>query len=556
MSAPGSTGLLIGAEPEFGSGSGGADTDLIGWFLDDQSDLSAVDRFARFHDELDLKRPHDGRRYRALLPAGPPGPGEQLAFEVDLDRCSGCKACVTACHNLNGLDEGESWRDVGLLVGTQSGLPVLQHVTSACHHCLEPACLSACPVDAYEKDPVTGIVRHLDDQCFGCQYCTWACHYGAPKFHAAKGIVRKCDMCHERLAAGEAPACVQACPHEAIRIRVVDQADLAARREDGGRWPAMPHPGYALPATYYASGRVLGQESVVSAADHALVPEHTHWPLVVMTVLTQLSVGGFLTTAMAPATSGTNLVSLVSLAACWAGLAASMLHLGRPLLAYRALVGLKHSWLSREILAFGAFVVLASLKVALGLGGSIALPVVAAGVAGIVCSVMVYHVVRRPFWSAEHGAIRFGGTTLVLGVATALAARASAAVFARPDGIGTGAPVGFLALGLIASSAVKLCYELALPRRLARSERPVLRQSARLLEGPLAGPARLRRVFGVVGGVLLPALALACSYNRPALAAVAAVLALVFSLAGEIVERYLFFTAVVVPKAPGGLLPS
>ena len=82
---------------------------------------------------------------------------------------------------------------------------MLQNVTSACHHCLDPACLSACPVDAYEKDPVTGIVKHLDDQCFGCRYCTLACPYDAPKFHAGKGIVRKCDMCADRLAHGERP---------------------------------------------------------------------------------------------------------------------------------------------------------------------------------------------------------------------------------------------------------------------------------------------------------------------------------------------------------------
>ncbi|MEZ6126844.1 MAG: 4Fe-4S dicluster domain-containing protein [Planctomycetaceae bacterium] len=110
---------------------------------------------------------------------------------MDLDRCSGCKACVVACHSLNGLDEKETWRDVGLLIGGTRNQPVMQHVTTACHHCLEPGCMEACPVDAYEKDPVTGIVRHLDDQCFGCQYCTLACPYDVPKYHSGKGIVRK-----------------------------------------------------------------------------------------------------------------------------------------------------------------------------------------------------------------------------------------------------------------------------------------------------------------------------------------------------------------------------
>ncbi len=152
---------------------------LLGQILADQPDLSAVERFSQFHENDHA--PLQGRYYSALMPAAPPRPGLQLAFEVDLDRCTGCKACVSACHSLNGLDDDETWRDVGMIVGGSSGLPILQHVTTACHYCVEPACLAACPTEAYEKDPITGIVRHLDDQCFGCQYCALACPYDVPK---------------------------------------------------------------------------------------------------------------------------------------------------------------------------------------------------------------------------------------------------------------------------------------------------------------------------------------------------------------------------------------
>ena len=213
----------------------------------------------------------DVAQYRSLLPATPPGPGQQYAFEVDLDRCSGCKACVVACHTLNGLDETETWRDVGLLIGGSRSAPVMQHVTAACHHCLEPACMIACPVNAYEKDPVTGIVKHLDDQCFGCQYCTLACPYDVPKYHPGKGIVRKCDMCSSRLAVGEPPACVQACPHEAIAIRVVDQQQVVEDAEAAVFLPAAPDPQITLPTTTYktrravpaqpAAGRLLPRQS-------------------------------------------------------------------------------------------------------------------------------------------------------------------------------------------------------------------------------------------------------------------------------------------------------
>src|SRR5687767_8743391 len=137
---------------------------LVEELLADQQSLTAVEQFSRAHDEHALAA---GARYRNLIPLEAPRPGEQYAFEVELDKCSGCKACVTACHSLNGLDDNETWRETGLLVSDDWRQPLQQVVTAACHHCVDPACLNGCPVLAYEKDPITGIVRHLDDQCIG-----------------------------------------------------------------------------------------------------------------------------------------------------------------------------------------------------------------------------------------------------------------------------------------------------------------------------------------------------------------------------------------------------
>src|SRR3569623_1673079 len=83
---------------------------LVDELLAEQQTLSAVDRFSRLHDRDAL--PAMARHYKALLPASPPGPGEQYAFEVNLDACTGCKACVSACHALKGLDDDAAWRDV------------------------------------------------------------------------------------------------------------------------------------------------------------------------------------------------------------------------------------------------------------------------------------------------------------------------------------------------------------------------------------------------------------------------------------------------------------
>jgi formate dehydrogenase iron-sulfur subunit len=239
--APDARALAGGAR----AGEDGPTLSALEWVLHDQQVLTAVDRFAKKHDAAELLS--GLRTYRELIPPAKPGVGQQYAFDVDLDLCTGCKACVTGCHNLNGLDDNEVWRTVGLLHGGTTKGPAQQTVTTACHHCLDPACMNGCPVKAYEKDPVTGIVKHLDDQCIGCQYCIFMCPYDAPKYNKARGIVRKCDMCSDRLEHGEAPACVQSCPNEAIRITVVDRTEAIQATEANAFLPGAPAPSDTLP---------------------------------------------------------------------------------------------------------------------------------------------------------------------------------------------------------------------------------------------------------------------------------------------------------------------
>src|SRR5882757_676252 len=92
-----------------------------------------VARFSEVHDRG--TSPALESLYRDLIPLTAPRPGEQYAFEVDLDSCTGCKACVAGCHSLNGLDDEEAWRDVGFVIGGSRAAPYQQTVTTACHHC-------------------------------------------------------------------------------------------------------------------------------------------------------------------------------------------------------------------------------------------------------------------------------------------------------------------------------------------------------------------------------------------------------------------------------------
>ncbi len=556
-------------------GGGSAAPSLLAYLLEDQQQLTAVEQFSIDHARqnqtgMSAPLPAQARYYESLLPATPPGPGQQYAFEVDLDRCSGCKACVTACHTLNGLDEHETWRDVGMLVGGTSSNPLVQHVTTACHHCLEPACMIGCPVDAYVKDPVTGIVKHLDDQCIGCQYCTLACPYDVPKYHPEKGIVRKCDMCSSRLAVDEAPACVQACPHQAIAVRVVDVAQVMEDCEIGQFLPAAPDPHLTHPTTLYKTNRVFPRNTL-PADYHQTPPQHPHWPLIVMLVLTQLSVGAFAVGQICSSLFGTvQLASLMPLHAATAlalgllALGASTFHLGRPQYAFRAFIGLRHSWLSREIVAFGLFantaVVYAALlwfreRMPAKVVDTIPLVgwgVVVSGVIALLCSVMIYVATRREFWSFERTLLKFGLTAILLGTATFWMAITWSSV------LGTAAlsPVvqelaRSLAQAVLLVACVKLASEGLLFRYLLSPHVTTLGRSAQLHLGPLRGITLGRFLCGIVGGVILPWMALS-GWQSP-LSPILVTVIVGILLLGELLERYLYFAAVASPRMPGAV---
>jgi formate dehydrogenase iron-sulfur subunit len=490
-------------------------------------------------------------------------PGEQYRFHFDMRKCIACKCCVVACNEQNANPASINWRRVTEIEAGHFPNATRAFLSMGCNHCLEPTCLAGCPVDAYTKDPVTGIVRHSADACIGCQYCTWNCSYGVPQYNPERGVVGKCDMCHGRLSEGQSPACVSACPEGAIEIEIVKTADWRKQVAAVGQIPPTAVSPLATIATlhvYRNASDVPGfRPSEVPVSDDSISttrvtprdlppnaqpvnvshirPEHPHWPLVVMTVLTQLSVGAFATIWLLNVlggTSGLGVAALASLAVGGLALSASTLHLGRPVFAYRALRMWRRSWLSREVLLFSLFSAVAGAYAGLlwlGLPGGAAIGAltVCLGIAGVCASACIYRVPSRPAWNTPFTLVQFNLTAGILGP-----------LFAAAVGVGE---TRWLA---IVAAAMAGCQFLLLALRFLRciaSDSVELKGTARLLSTVLRRPLLIRGALLALGAVALPLLVSGAGASPVLVMA----LALALALGGEILGRYLFFVSV-VPK--------
>ena len=450
-----------------------------------------------------------------LIPLRAPAPGEQYRFHFDMSKCIGCRCCEVACSEQNANPIERNWRRVGEIEGGAYPFTQRFYLSMGCNHCVDAACLRGCPVDAYRKDDVTGLVLHNADTCIGCQYCTWNCPYGVPQYNPERGVVGKCDMCYGRLAESREPACVNACPEGAIQIEVVNIAEWRADHTAANA-PGMPAAEYTVSTT-----RITLPETVPAAMEkadyHRVRPEHPHWPLVFMLVFTQLAVGAFLCLPLLrvsglPAVAAPLAVALLSLSS-------SMFHLGRPIHAYRAIKMWKRSWLSREVLAFSLFAGAASACAGLEfLGWPVRLFEAGAaliGLTGITASAFIYLVPARPAWNSKHTLIDFHLTAWLLGPLFLAA---------------LGAPVSpVLTLAAASAQLLNLVTRFV---ELTGSDEFELRGSARLLGNDLKHRMLARIALLIAGGVALPLLHLPLA-------------ALLAAIAGELLGRYLFFVSVV-----------
>ena len=140
----------------------------------------------------------------------------EYGFVFQSENCVQCHACEVACKTWRKLAPGVKWRRVyNIWHGCYPDISS-STLSVSCMHCVEPACMAVCPVDAIRKREKDGVVLVDAELCIGCRQCYTACPVGAPQF-GLDGVMQKCDFCTSGPQAdGGMPVCVLACPTRAL----------------------------------------------------------------------------------------------------------------------------------------------------------------------------------------------------------------------------------------------------------------------------------------------------------------------------------------------------
>jgi len=197
----------------------------------------------------------------------------QLALVIDLSACVGCQACVIGCNEWNADDIGYAADPLDSHIEKQANVAfnLVQtyelgtfpnhdtlHFPKNCLHCENPPCVPVCPTGASFKRQSDGIVLVDYDKCIGCEYCIWACPYGAREIDTKQKIVKKCTLCVDRIYDQSLPenlrkpSCVLACPTEARLFGDIHDTNSEISKTLKQRTAMYPMPEWgAKPASSY-----------------------------------------------------------------------------------------------------------------------------------------------------------------------------------------------------------------------------------------------------------------------------------------------------------------
>ncbi len=515
---------------------------------------SAIDSFLDYKAQTGMQCGN----YSIDLP--PLQENQQYRFHFDATKCIGCHCCEVACNEQNNNPAHVKWRRVGEVEGGSFPNVLQLFLSMSCNHCVDPACLIGCPTNSYIKFE-NGIVFHDDEACIGCQYCTWNCPYDVPVFHEERHIVTKCHMCADRIEANQTPACVQACPEGAIEIEAVDMNEwLGGRIDKEGNAPGLVDARLTNSTTRFTLPDTMPEH--LEPVDKDLIkPAHKELPLVVMTVLTQVSLIGFLALVLGDIASlFTSLpkpdfsMAFILFILCAVGLPFSALHLGRPIKAMNAMKNLKTSWLSREALALGLFTAgmgIVTLMYYLDIDGVarilVEMAVAAVGIYGIYAQSMIYRIPAKPTWNRVTTTYRFFSTGYI-----GLLILALIAVYEQKVGVAN----ILLALSILLGAAqLYLFWESQRFYETIDSDDPFAYQITRakkLLHSNFAQLYRFRKTSLPLAALVLPLMAIvALNAQALGLGFLFVLFAIMLAFASEFVGRLLFYSTAIKTGMPG-----
>jgi formate dehydrogenase iron-sulfur subunit len=223
------------------------------------------------------------RRSAATTPSPRQRRTTEVAKLIDVTKCIGCKACQAACQEWNdlreeiGINEGSytnppnltanSWTLMRFAETEENGALEWLIRKDGCMHCADPGCLKACPSPGAIIQYSNGIVDFHEENCIGCGYCIAGCPFNIPRISKKDNKVYKCTLCSDRVAVGLEPACIKACPTQALVFG--SKEDMIEHAEE--RIADLKERGFKNAGLYDPAG--VGGTHVMYVLHHADQPE-------------------------------------------------------------------------------------------------------------------------------------------------------------------------------------------------------------------------------------------------------------------------------------------